>query len=70
MSMSAILKIFTTSYAADGPIHMKLDALVQTDANSDSNDEWKVKLKREVELFQYGGCFTILELFLCNTIYL
>jgi len=24
------------------------------DANSDSNDEWKVKLKREVELFHYG----------------
>jgi len=50
-------------YAADGPIHMKLDALVQTDANSDSNDEWKVKLKREVDysnmavVSQYWNCF-------------
>jgi len=42
------------------------------DANGDSSEEWKVKLKREVELFQYGSffCFTLLEVVLWDTVYL
>jgi len=27
----------------------------RADANEDSSDEWKVKLKMEVELLQFGG---------------
>ena len=45
--------------AAVWPISTKFDTVMQfrhfADANWDSGDEWKVKLKREVELMQYGG---------------
>jgi len=46
--MSQVVK-----YAMGCHIHMKLDALMQTEIPV--RDEWKVKLKREVELFHYGG---------------
>jgi len=58
MTEAAILKnrhILATVW----PISTKFDTVMQfrpcADANWDSSDEWKVKLKREVELFQYGG---------------
>jgi len=61
--------------AAFQPISTKCDTVVQfrpcADANWDSSGEWKVNLNREVELCQYGRLlFTLLELVLCDTIYL
>jgi len=58
MAAAAILQNGYIS-ATVWPISMKFDMVTQfhpcADANWDSSDDWKVKLKWEVELFQYGG---------------
>jgi len=47
---------------------MKLDALMQTEIPVTSG---RSNFKKEVELLQYGGLlFVLLELVLCDTIYL
>ena len=60
MAAAAILEIEKSPYLGRGlTVFDEFDTVMQfrpcADANWDSSDEWKVKLKREVELFQYGG---------------